>query len=258
MTPAAGFSGTLVAWSLGLLVAGVPQQPPQRLPHSALPLELLGVMVETAAPSRSSCLIRCTYGVEKLGSFPVGPGDNACDLAEVREIREDGVVINNLLTNRLEILPFRKGKPSTAVPPQTKAPVPANTQPPTDAPPLPPVHVLTTSPGLVTVELPKDAVEHYLDNLPALLDSALAIPRYRETGNGQRTIEGFEIGRIREASVVEQVGLKNGDVILQLNGQKLDSLAAVVQLLGQARTMPQVKLTVLRNGQTMTFVFNRK
>jgi hypothetical protein len=208
-------------------------------------------MVHTAAPSQSTCLIRCTYFVEKSGSFPVGPGDYACELAEVREIREDGVIIKNLLANRLEFLPFRKRDPTT------KTPSPTDPRSPTSSPPPPRAHVLTTSPNLVTVELPEDAVEHYLDNLPALLDSALAMPRYRETGNGQRTIEGFEIGRIREASVVEQVGLKNGDVILELNGQKLDSLASALLLLGQARTIPQVTLTVLRNGQRMTFVFKK-
>jgi membrane-associated protease RseP (regulator of RpoE activity) len=101
-------------------------------------------------------------------------------------------------------------------------------------------------------------VDHYLEELPQLLDSAMAVPRYKDSGSGQRSVEGFEIGRIREASIVEQLCLRNGDVLLEVNGQPLDGLATVIQLLGQIQSMPQVTVTVLRNGQKVTFMFNRK
>lgn len=246
---ATGFGGTLLAWAVGLSGLAFPSQSPQPLPYSALPLKLLGVMLDTDAPSKSACLIRCTYPVEKVATL--GPGQKACDLAEVREIRQDTVVINNLLTNRLELLTFQSTQPQTTAQPSTNAQPPASTEPP--PPPL-----VVTTPNTVTVELPKDSVNRYLENLPALLDSALATPRYREAENGQRSIEGFEISRIRTASIVEQVGLQNGDVVLELNGQKLDSMASAVRLLSQAQNMPQMTMIVLRNGQRMTFVFNRK
>jgi general secretion pathway protein C len=110
----------------------------------------------------------------------------------------------------------------------------------------------------VTVDLPAQSVEHYLANLPDLLNAASATPRYRDVANGQRVIEGFEIDRIKPGGIVEQMGLRNGDVILELNGEKLDSLVTVMRLFGQAQSMPQAKMTVLRNGQRLTFVFNRK
>lgn len=246
-----GFGGSLVAWAASLVVLASPHQSPQPLPDSALPLKLLAVWVDTAAPSKSACLIRCTYPIERVGTF--GPGQHACDLAEVKEVREDAVVINNLLANRLELLRFQKTQqPQTNTQPSTNAELPPNTQPP------PPPPLLKESSNTVTVELSKDSVDRYLENLPSLLDSAFATPRYREAENGQRSIEGFEVSRIRKASVVEQLGLQNGDVILELNGQKLDSLASVIQLFSQARNMPQAKMTVLRNGQRMTFVFIRK
>jgi len=108
------------------------------------------------------------------------------------------------------------------------------------------------------VELAAGTVQRYLQDLPALLDSAFAEPRYRTTDEDPRSIDGFEIGRIREGSVVEQVGFKDGDVILRLNGQKLDSLATVIRLFGETLTLPQAKMTVLRNGERLTFVFNKK
>jgi len=122
----------------------------------------------------------------------------------------------------------------------------------------PPLPVLRRSSDVVTIELAEESVRHYLANLPELLSSARATPRYRDTGIGQRTIGGFEINQIKTAGVVEQMGLKNADVILELNGQPLDSLASVMRLFGQAQGMTQSRMTVLRNGQRLTFVLNRK
>jgi len=245
-----GFGGSLVAWAFCLFALGSPRQSPQPLPPSTLPLTLIGVMVETAAPSNSVCLIRCAFPVQRVRTF--GVGQNACDVAEITEVRENAVVVRNVLTNRLELLTFQEAKPPTTMPPPAAAHVPARGEP---APPPP---VLKTSADVVTVEVPEESVQHYLANLPELLSSARATPRYRDTGLSQRTIEGFEIDQINPAGVVEQMGLKNGDVLLELNGQPLDSLASVIRLFGQAQGMTQSRMTVLRTGQRMTFVLNRK
>ena len=245
-----GFGGSLVAWAFCLFALGSAQQTLVPPPRSTLPLALLGVIVDAAVPSNSVCLVRCTYPAQRVHSF--GLGEIACDVAEVREIRQDAVIVNNLLANRLEVLTLQATKPSMNAPPSADAQVPARPEP---APPPP---VLKTSADVVTVEIPEESVQHYLANLPELLSAARATPRYRDTGIGQRTIEGFEIDQIKTAGVVEQMGLKNGDVLLELNGQPLDSLASVIRLFGQAQGMTQSRMTVLRNGQRLTFVLNRK
>ena len=207
--------------------------------YSALPLDLVGIIVNKVAPLNSVCLIRCTYPLKKDDVFQ--PGQKAFDFAEIREIRPDGVIIQNLVTNNLEYLTFQKNKPLAKHPPP---------------PPTP--RVMTKSSDTVNIDLPKDTINHYLENLPDLLDSAFAVPRYREDKNGQKTIDGFEISRIKEGSIVERLDLKNGDVILAVNGEPLDSLATVMQLLGRIPNMSEAKLTVLRGGRKVNFVFNRK
>jgi membrane-associated protease RseP (regulator of RpoE activity) len=182
-----------------------------------------------------------------------GPGQSVCDVAEVNEILQDGVVVKNLLTSRLELLTFREAEPRATAPPP-----PADAQPPAPARPALPPPVVRKSSDVVTIEVPEASVQHYLANLPELLSSARATPRYRKTGFGQSSIDGFEIDQIRQSSVVEQMGLKNGDVILELNGQPLDSLASAIRLFGLAQGMAQSRMTVLRNGQRITFVLNRK
>jgi type II secretory pathway component PulC len=229
-----GFSG----WAAGLLILATPHQSPQSLPYSTLPLDLVGVIVDAAAPASSVCLIRRTYPQMKNGIFR--PGQKTFDYAEIKEIRRDGIVLLNLVANRAEFLTFPEDKPLIK----------------TEPPPPPPA--LARSPEVVKVELAKDTVNHYLKNLPSLLDSAFAAPRYREAKNGQKSIAGFEISRIKEGGIVEQLGIRNGDVILEVNGEPLDSLATVMRLIGRIQDIPQSKMTVLRNGQKMNFVFNRK
>jgi membrane-associated protease RseP (regulator of RpoE activity) len=245
-----GFGASVAAWALCLFAFGAPRQSPKPLSLTALPLSLVGVIVDAAEPSNSICLIRCAYPVQSVGTF--GPGESACDVAEVQEVRADAVVIRNLLANRSELLSLQEAKPPAT------APAPADAKPPVQAVPAPPLPVLRRSSDVVTIDLPEASVTHYLANLPELLGSARATPRYRHTGFGQQTIEGFEIDQIKAGGVVEQMGLKNGDVVVDLNGQPLDSLPSVIRLFGQAQGMTQSRMTILRNGQRMTFVLNRK
>jgi type II secretory pathway component PulC len=239
-----GICGSLAASAVGLLVAGLPQQPAKPVPLSVLPLHLTGVIVDKETPARSACLIRCADASQRRGMFFAG--QQACDLAEIQEIREDGVLIKNLLMNRPELLVF-----SAAI-------HPADTQPPAGARARSPNTVLTASPDVVVVDLAKGAVDRYLEDLPSLLESAVATPRYRDTASGQRLIDGYEIGQIKAGGVADQLGLRNGDVVLEVNGQPLDGVATVMRLFGELQTMPQAKVAVLRNGQRITLVVDTK
>ncbi|MCX6551370.1 MAG: PDZ domain-containing protein [Acidobacteria bacterium] len=243
---------TAAVLSLAIATSLVTVRAQGELPAAALPIVLLGVVVDSAVSANSTCLVRCTYSDGRRGTSTVGPGQNACDLAEVREILQDAVVVKNLLTNRLELLTF----PGTHAAPRPQIATESPSAPTAEIPLAPPV--VSRSADVVTVELGKDAVGHYLANLPDLLSSALATPRYRDAGNGQHAIDGFELGHIKEGSVVEQAGFKNGDVIVEFNGEPLDSVSTVIRLFGQAQVTAQAKLTVLRNSQRMTFVINTK
>lgn len=216
----------------------------QALQRTSLPMVLVGVMVDSRDPSRSACLVRCAYLIERRGASFLEVGATACDLAEITEIRSDGVIVRNASTNQLELLPL--GQPGASRTDRLEA-----------APPPAPA-VMRESPGRVDIEVPKETVDHYLVNLPELMKAARAAPRYLDAPNGQRVIEGFEITQITSGSVVEKLGLKSGDVILEVNGDKLDSMAAVLRLVGQAQGMGQATLTVQRGTQKMTFRFNTR
>jgi len=228
---------------LGLRLDAAGQTPGQPLPRSALPLELVGVMTDSSDPARSACLIRCTYPAPRRSASMLVVGATACDVAEISEIRPDAVIVRNLGTNRLELVELM----SPAAPPAGRA-----------AEEAPAPLVVKATADVVDVEVPKASVSHYLLNLSELLSSAQATPRYIDGENGQRAVEGFEISQIKAGGVVEQIGLKNGDVILEVNGEKLDSLPTVMRLFGQVQAATRATLTVVRGSQRMTFVFNTK
>jgi hypothetical protein len=230
----------LAALALGWLAGGGAPQGPQSLPFSKLPVQLTGLMLDNSAPAKSACLIRCLTPPERRGMF--FPGDRACDLVEIREVRVDGVVVHNLVARRTEFLVF------AAVSPQLHDPAALSAA---AAPPA-------TASALVAVDVPKAAIERQLANLPDLLASALGTPRYKDGPGGQRVVDGFEISQVRSGGAADQVGLRDGDVITDVNGQPLDGMATVMRLFGQVSLMTQIKMTVLRRGQVLTFVVTTK
>jgi type II secretory pathway component PulC len=243
------FGGAVLVAAASLLALGA-SQPAGPLPDSELSLVLLGVAMDSAARAKSFCLVRCAYpGEKQTTTVLLGTGERACGVAEIAEIRQYSVVIKNLVSGRLELLTF----PATGL----LGPVTRVTP---SAPPEPVAAVpsVAHSPNLVTIEISRDSMNHYLRNLPELLTSAVASPYYRDVGNGQSVIDGFEINGVRKAGAADQLGLQNGDVILEVNGNKLDSAASVVKLLGLAQGMSDAKVIVLRNGERVTLIVDVK
>ena len=206
---------------------------------SALPLQLTGILFDADAPARSACLVRCIAPPSRQGIFAIG--ERACGIAEVREILKDAVVVENLEAKRLERLTFPGVTSPAIVSPAAAEPAEA-----------------MATPEPVQIALPREAVQTAIANLPELLNSAFAVPRYRESEGGQRVIDGFVITQVKPSGTAERLGLRRGDVILDVNGQILDGMPTVMRLFGEMQTTPQVTVTVLRDGRRMSVVFNTK
>ncbi len=197
----------------------------------ALPIRVIGIIISS---TDAACVIRCTDTPGSWGLFRTG--QRACDVADVQKIDRDRVVVKDVATNRSEVLVVPTARQGIAA---------------VDPLPAPPPQPLTR-------DIPKTQIEHYLTNLPEVLGSALATPRTREMRRGQQAIDGFEITEITPGGAADQLGLKDGDVILEVNGQPLNGMPTIMRLLAELRTATQTTLTVLRDGQRMTLVFNSR
>ncbi|MBL8142719.1 MAG: hypothetical protein JNM38_16485 [Acidobacteria bacterium] len=242
---------------LGLALAVVAstawaQQPREPLAATALPLRLAGVARHVAAPAMSAGLIECLEPPARRGAWLYAVGERACDVALIVEVVDDAVVVRNLQTGRLELLALPQDAASAPAPPPGDGP----TEDSSDAPPAPLVERRSTD--VVTIELSRELLRRYTSNLPDVLGAALATPHYTSGESGPRAIDGFAMTRIKAGGIVEQLGLQDGDVLMDLDGQRLDNLAAVAGMLARADALSGATMTVLRGGTRLSFVFTVK
>lgn len=218
-------------------------------PLSTLPLRVVGVAIDASAPSRSAALIQCGGTREARAASLHTIGEVACDLAEVRAVHPDGIVVMNLGARRIERLALA----SAGITHADGADVRAESLDEAGVDDIPPPVVTPTAPGIVTIELQRELLHRSLSNLPAVLTSALATAHRADSLGG--TIDGYTMSRITPGGIVDQLGIRDGDVLLDFNGQRLDNLGAVTSMLARADALEGARMTVLRDGATLTFVF---
>lgn len=250
MTRTAGVAIALIL--IAATASGEQSSGPGRLPASALPLRLVGIASDTSTPARSAALIQCGEPQERRSAWLYAAGDRVCDIAEVAEVREDGAVIRNLSTGQREFLALSKSSTPSSLP----VPLPNDAQADRELAEAPAPRVQPVATDVVAIELRKELLDRSMANLPEVLTSALATPRHATDGNTTPALaDGYEMSNVKRGGIFDQLGLRDGDVLLEFNGQKLDGLTAVAALLGQVQGLSGAKMTVLRNGSKMTFVF---
>lgn len=87
-------------------------------------------------------------------------------------------------------------------------------------------------------------LEDALANLPRLLSQARAVPYFR---NGKSV--GMRLFAIRRGSLYEKLGLKNGDIIKEVNENSLTDPAQALKLFEQLKSERSIQVKVERSGQ---------
>jgi type II secretion system protein C len=116
---------------------------------------------------------------------------------------------------------------------------------------------LRDSPGIKVkgdheVEIDRKFVLQKLND-PNILYEAYATP-YTEDGQ----IRGFRIQSINPGSTFEKIGFKPGDIIVEVDGKPMDSLAKAQELYATAGTTSELNITVLRDGNRVNKNFTVK
>jgi general secretion pathway protein C len=96
----------------------------------------------------------------------------------------------------------------------------------------------------------EDELNSALDNLPLLLTQARAVPYFKD---GQAV--GLRLFAIKSGSMFEKIGLKNGDILKNINGNNLGDRSQAMKLFEQLREERNLTLELERNRTPQTFFY---
>lgn len=91
----------------------------------------------------------------------------------------------------------------------------------------------------------RSVVDKYLGDLGSLSSMARAIPHKGPDGE----VDGYRLSGIRRNSPLSQLGIKNGDVILSVNGTSLGNMSDAMGALQQLQGSSHFSFDVTRRGQ---------
>lgn len=198
--------------------------PPER---TSIPgLVLIGTLVHSN-PAKSVASVKTASSGENVGAFRVS--DTIEGVGEVLAIERGKVIFRNLVSQRKEYVELpQEGKINLGLSQNTSS------QP--------------KQVGEVTVlndfdrTLKRDDVNRLTNNLPDLLQQARAVQ------------DGacFKMLDIQPGSLYERLGIKRGDNICSVNGEKIDSPQKAMEMYNALKNSSQISLGIERGGRPET------
>lgn len=205
-----------------------PKEPPK---PTELKLKLWGVAVHN--DGSSYCIIEdlTTHKQELYRMNEKVPGN-----ASVKLVEWDRVILDRDGQDEiLDLVPAQGG-------PIPGRPVPAAaTQPQTPTNP----HIQQVSETQYGID--RSEVDSALDNMNQLFTQIRAVPHFE---GGKST--GFRLFAIRQNSIFDQIGLRNGDIIQKINGNDINDPSRALALFQELRTERELNVEILRNKETKT------
>lgn len=201
---------------------------------SDLPLNLIGTIVHVN-PAKSVATIQLRTTSEVI---PYLPNDEIANIAVLIRVERRKAIIRNLQNSRLEYIEIPEdAKLSFA---KASAPVEASDG------------VFKKEGDIISIK--RSDLNNYLKDLPSILQQATAVPNIVPGTGGE--VDGFKILGIEPGSVFNQIGLKVGDVLKGVNGEKVNSPAKAMELYNSLRNEGRIELEIERDGKITTQVFN--
>ena len=228
-----------------------PEQDPElpEQPIGELNLDYVAA-ITTGDESKSLALVRVDGGETRwvgVGS-EVKPGYKVAHISNYYISVSGGVT--ELLWKKLEKdkgavkLAGARGGPAGPRAPERKAPAKKAAAKKTNSSPYA-EGVKQTGPWDYRID--RGMLNEQLQDLGKLGREARVIPNYdRESG----TYKGFKLIGVRPNSLYRAIGIRSGDVIMQINGEELNSPGKALELFTKLQTSSSIQLDIGRRGQT--------
>jgi general secretion pathway protein C len=94
--------------------------------------------------------------------------------------------------------------------------------------------------------LRSEVLQRLQDELPRIMLETRFIP-YAEEGQ----VLGFKLTRIPEESPLTEIGMRHDDIVLEINGVRLDSVSTILGLYSKFRNANRIEVRLKRNGTTL-------
>ena len=104
-----------------------------------------------------------------------------------------------------------------------------------------------TKTGAYDYTLDRKTLDKQLADLPKLQAEARVVPHYKDN-----QYQGFKLVGVRPGSLYRAIGIRSGDVITAVNGNKIDSPNKALELFEQLKSSSQISVEIERRGQPKT------
>ena len=199
--------------------------------------KLWGVVVRDTEASSYAIIEETTKHVQDV--YRIGETAGGC--GTLKRVEWDRVILNR--DGRDEILELANTQPHQQPAPAVAAAAPAASPGPADP------HIQKVSENEYNID--RSEVDSALDNMNQLFTQIRAVPHF---DGGQST--GFRLFAIRQNSIFDKIGLRNGDIIQSINGSDINDPAKALELFGQLRNQRQISVRFQRNKDPMTVTYN--
>jgi general secretion pathway protein C len=98
--------------------------------------------------------------------------------------------------------------------------------------------------------LDSKTVQQSLENPQHMLTDARLLPNIRDGKH-----EGFSISEVIPGGLYGNLGLKNGDILLRINGLKISNPEVAIQAMSALKGMNELNLDIIRNGKNMSMQY---
>jgi general secretion pathway protein C len=219
-----------------------PKEPPK---PTELKLKLWGVAIHGGG--KSHCVIEDLV-THKQDVY--GIRDRVGGVATVKQVEWDRVILDR--DGQDEILELAQpqggppsGRPGTAV--ASAVGVPGSEQAAAAVNP----HIKQVSDNEYRID--RSEVDAALDNMNQLFTQMRAVPHFE----GGKSV-GFRLFAIRQNSLFDQIGLRNGDIIQSINGAEINDPSKALALFQDLRNAGQLTVEIKRNNtpKTLSYTFN--